>query len=73
MTFPDFLSALLTVDRELAHGSGKYDYRSRITECFARYKILPATPAGFWLPPELPRGRGLTYGQSGHAEMMWGS
>lgn len=71
MTYADFLSALLTVDRELTQGRGKYDYRSHITACFARYRILPATPAGVWMPPELARGQRLTYGQSGHAEMMW--
>jgi len=71
MSYGDFLSALLTVDRELMPGSGRYDYRTRILESFARYRILPATTVGWWLPPEIPRGRQLIYGQSGHAEMMW--
>ena len=71
MKYGDYLSALLTVDRELFPGVGKYDYRTHILNCFARYRIFPSTPAGWWLPPEIPRGKRLTYGQSGHAEMMW--
>jgi hypothetical protein len=71
MTYGDFLCALLTVDRELIAGSGKFDYRTHIRDSFARYGIFPSTADGWWLQPEIPRGQHLTYGQSGHAEMMW--
>ncbi|HTF45381.1 MAG TPA: hypothetical protein VK641_15860, partial [Terriglobales bacterium] len=71
MTFRDFLSALITADRELTPGLGKYNYRQCVLDAFARYHIFPVTPGGFWEPPVLPRGTNLTYGYSGHAEMMW--
>jgi hypothetical protein len=71
MTYRDFLSALITADREVAPGTGKYDYRRRILDIFALYHILPVTPDGYWLPPELPKGKDLLYGFSGYAEMMW--
>jgi hypothetical protein len=72
MTYRDFLSALLTADQELAPGAGKHNYRQRILDAFKRYRILPVTPGGgFWLPPELPKGKSLMYGYSGYAEMTW--
>ena len=70
MTFSDFLSALITVDIQVAPGPGRYDYRTHILESFARYGIRPATPHG-WEAPDLPKGNTLIYGYSGHAEMMW--
>jgi hypothetical protein len=71
IAFSDFLSALLTADHELLPGDGKFDYRTLLSGCFARYKIFPATAIGRWMPPKLPRGKRLQYGFSGHAEMMW--
>ncbi|HEX4301807.1 MAG TPA: hypothetical protein VHZ78_03385 [Rhizomicrobium sp.] len=72
MTYPDYLTALLTVDRELTQGQrGKFDYRTHIVACFARYGIAPVTDSSCWDPPKLPRNKRLCYGYSGHAEMMW--
>lgn len=71
MTYPDFLTAFLTVDRELTHGPGKYDYRRHILDCFERYRIVPVTDDGCWDAPELPKGKQLDYSFAGHAEMMW--
>jgi hypothetical protein len=71
MTYRDFLTALITVDHQISPDGGKYRYRQRICDTFARYHILPVTPDGFWLPPRLPKGKAVAYGFSGHAEMMW--
>jgi hypothetical protein len=69
MTFPDFLTALLTVDRELTlGGKGEFAYRDHISNCFKRYKIVPIGD-GCWDRPEAEKD--LNYGFSGHAEMMW--
>jgi hypothetical protein len=62
---------MLTADHELIRGRGKYDYRTHITECFARYGIRPVTDSGYWDPPNPPKATSLFYGFSGHAEMMW--
>ncbi|MGA8258575.1 MAG: hypothetical protein WB783_00010 [Arenicellales bacterium] len=74
IVFPDFLSALLTVDHELVPGDELYGYRGHIRATFARYGILPASGKdgeGFWDAPQLARGQELIYGFSGHAEMQW--
>ena len=74
IVFPDFLSALLTVDHELVPSDERYDYRGHIRATFARYGILPAGGGdgeGLWDAPGLSRGRELIYGFSGHAEMQW--
>ena len=71
MSFRDFLTALLTVDRQIAPDPGQYRYREHIVDAFARYRITPVTPDGCWEPPKLSKGQILRYGYSGHAEMMW--
>lgn len=43
VTFSDYLSALLTADRELVPDDGKYHYRILLRREFARWGILPAT------------------------------
>jgi hypothetical protein len=42
LAFSDYLSALLTVDREVVPDDGKYGYRKRLLKNFADYGILPA-------------------------------
>jgi hypothetical protein len=67
ITFRDFLSALLTADRELVPDDGKYKYRSGLREQFERWGIDPASGTeeqvrlgkvperGIWEPPEWKR------------------
>jgi hypothetical protein len=43
LTFPDFLSALLTADRELIPDGGKYRYRSVLRKEWALWGITPAS------------------------------
>lgn len=71
MTFPDFLSALLTSDRELFPGDGEFDYRAHLLKNFADYGIHPVTREGYWQPPDLKQRAKLAYGFSGYAEMTW--
>jgi hypothetical protein len=42
INFPDFLSALLTVDREVVPDDSKYGYRDALIANFAKYDIKPA-------------------------------
>jgi hypothetical protein len=54
LTYPDYVSALLTADRELFPDVGKYDYRETLRSEFAAFGIVPATGAkgdGCWDPP----------------------
>jgi hypothetical protein len=58
LSFGDFLSALLTADRELCPNDNRYEYRRRLRESFASYHIFPsstgtAADPGIWLTPEL--------------------
>jgi hypothetical protein len=49
--FPDFLSALLTIDHEVVPDDSKYGYRAALLANFARYGIKPAKsadPGGVW-------------------------
>jgi hypothetical protein len=51
INFPDYLSALLTVDREVVPDDTKYDYRGALVKRFADYDIMPAegaTDEGTW-------------------------
>lgn len=63
LTFPDFLSALLTADRELLPDDGKYKYRPVLRREFARWGIEPASGAAEevakGLVPELGLWRGI--------------
>lgn len=43
ITFPDFLSALLTADMELLRDDGKYKYRDALRKQFGRWGIEPAS------------------------------
>lgn len=65
--FCDFLSALLTADREIVPDDSRYHYRDVIRKSFAAYGMQPTSKVegGFWEPPD----RELTYGRT-HFEPM---
>jgi hypothetical protein len=51
INFPDFLSALLTIDHEVVPDDSKYGYRGALLRSFADYDIRPAAQAdhgGVW-------------------------
>ena len=53
LQFGDYLSALLTADRETVPNDARYGYRDKIREAFARWGILPASDPrgdGCWTP-----------------------
>lgn len=68
IAFPDYLSALLTADRELYPDDSKYGYREVLRSAFVRYGILPASDDldGCWRAPE---GQALSYEQV-HAQAL---
>lgn len=51
--FGDYLSALLTADREIRVDDTRYDLRRTVRDAFASYGIAPASndPEGYWGPP----------------------
>lgn len=58
ISFPDFLTALLTADRELYPRDDKYKARDAFIQHFGAYGISPAGADGnYWQPPE----EGLRY------------
>ncbi|HSD71694.1 MAG TPA: hypothetical protein VLE54_02830 [Thermoanaerobaculia bacterium] len=67
ITFPDYLSALVTADREIRSSDSRYELRSSILESFAAYGIRPASAErdGYW--PAAPED--LNYGRT-HFEGM---
>jgi hypothetical protein len=67
ITFGDYLSALLTADREIRPSDLRYELRNTIRESFVAYGISPASsePGGYWPPPP----ENLTYGRT-HFEGM---
>lgn len=52
--FPDFLSAMLTADREMSPDDSRFEFRKTILKSFARYGIRPTSKGdhGAWEPPE---------------------
>jgi hypothetical protein len=55
LEFPDYLSALLTADAELARDDGRWNLRRRLLESFASFGIHPASDPGgrgLWMAPE---------------------
>jgi hypothetical protein len=52
--FCDFLSALLTADREIVPDDTRYHYRDVIRKSFAEYGMQPTSkdPGGVWEPPQ---------------------
>ncbi len=55
VTFGDFLSALLTADREIRPSDTRYELRASVTTAFKAFGIDPAsrTADGFWKPAPL--------------------
>lgn len=59
LDFPDYLTALLTADRELFPDDSRYQYRKTLIEWFGKYGIDPvksrySPEPGTWAPPERP-------------------
>jgi hypothetical protein len=57
MEFGDYVSALLTADREIRADDSKYHFRDHLRASFAAYGIEPTSKAGadepgVWLPPK---------------------
>jgi hypothetical protein len=57
LEFCDFLSAVLTSDREINPNDTKYQFRETLRKSFISYGIDPASPGtsadpGIWCPPE---------------------
>ena len=55
--FSDYLSAMLTADREIRPNDSKYQFRKTLRESFAAYEITPTSKVvgpepGIWEPPE---------------------
>jgi hypothetical protein len=69
ITFPDYLSALLTVDHEVVPDDSKYNYRDALLKNFLAYDIAPAhgaTEDGAW-----PRcDQDLTYSRTHFDSML---
>ncbi|MFM1990359.1 MAG: hypothetical protein RJA99_3316 [Pseudomonadota bacterium] len=56
ITYEDFLSAVLTADRETVPDDSRYGYRQILRECFAKLGIKPASTkveGGVWEAPDL--------------------
>ena len=55
LTFGDFLSAVLTADREIVPDDAPYGYRDALRDAFGRFRIEPAAgDGGYWeAPPEV--------------------
>jgi hypothetical protein len=57
LEFSDFLSAMITADREIRPDDSKYRFRQTLRESFAEYDITPTSKVsgpepGVWEPPE---------------------
>lgn len=56
MSFPDYLSALLTADLQLYPDDSRYHYRDILRETFAAYGVVPSSGTrsdGAWDPPRV--------------------
>lgn len=64
LTFGDYLSAMLTADREIVGDDTRYGYRQKILHSFESYGIQPTSDrgdeTGTWLPA--PNSGALSYG-----------
>ncbi|HZA38445.1 MAG TPA: hypothetical protein VE486_04835 [Candidatus Baltobacteraceae bacterium] len=74
LDFGDYLSALLTADREIRPDDSVYRFRNALVESFARYGIKPSSPyggneTGVWGSPEEETNQQLSYARS-HFEPM---
>jgi len=54
LLFSDFLSAMLTADREISPDDSRFEFRKTILKSFARYGLRPTSKGdhGVWEPPE---------------------
>lgn len=55
LTYPDYLSAVLTADLQLYPDDDKYDYRTALRDAFESYGVQPASRTrsdGVWEPPD---------------------
>ena len=69
INFPDFLSALLTIDHEVVPDDSRYGYRTALLKSFADYSIRPAAqaaPGGIWQRFDKP----LTYNRTHFDSML---
>jgi len=74
ISFPDFLSAMLTADHEAVPDQGQHNYRGVLKQSFATFGIHPAggtDPDGLWNRGASRQKREPLYGFSGHVEMTW--
>lgn len=74
LEFGDYLSALLTADREIRPDDSIYQFRKALRTSFARYNIKPtsshgAPEPGLWRAPEEETDVSLSYARS-HFEPM---
>ena len=72
LEFCDFLSAILTSDREINPNDSKYQFRKILRETFVSYGIDPASKGtveepGIWRPPA--EGE-FSYGRTHHESMQ---
>jgi hypothetical protein len=75
LEFGDFLSALLTADREIRPDDRKYHFREHLRESFGRYGIRPASRGkdseeGLWMPPQLRKKRASLSVARSHLEPL---
>jgi hypothetical protein len=71
LTFGDYLSALLTIDREVVPDDTKFGYRGALLTNFNRFDIEHATGAesdGTW--KRFPKGNELVFGRSHFDSML---
>lgn len=74
LEFGDYLSALLTADREIRPNDSVYQFRKGLLNSFASYGIKPSSPhggnePGIWESPEEEVNQSLSYTRS-HFEPM---
>lgn len=63
MTYRDYVSALVTADRELYPDDGRYHYRAALLDEFDAFGIRPASTriaGGYWEPPDFRRNVDFT-------------
>jgi hypothetical protein len=69
ITFPDYLSALLTIDREVVADDSKYGYRDSLIRNFSKFGVAVAegtNPDGTWVQCRAP----LMYSRSHFDSML---
>ncbi|MFO1112040.1 MAG: hypothetical protein U1E61_22940 [Bradyrhizobium sp.] len=70
ITFADYLSALLTVDREVVPDDSRYGYREALLKCFKDFDIKHAAGAGKDGTWERYHGPELVYGRTHFDSML---